>query len=125
AVVCSAKRETGGASGRDGTRQGETGAASGCMLHAARCGCGQGAFLIMAEATVLLVQDDWQIKWGSPYCDAYGEEDPDLRRGARLSLDPARWARLEAVWRSQPLRRWNQKGWTNPASRRRGGGLPF
>ena len=40
AVVCSAKQ------------RGEGGSASGCMLHAARCGCGQGAFLIMAEATV-------------------------------------------------------------------------
>ena len=40
AGVCSAKQ------------RGEAGSASGCMLHAARCGCGQGAFLIMAEATV-------------------------------------------------------------------------
>jgi hypothetical protein len=43
--------------------------------------------------------------------DAYGEEDRGLVRGARLTLDPARWARLEALWATQHLRAWNPDRW--------------
>jgi hypothetical protein len=70
-------------------------------------------------------QEDWHIRWGSPYCDAYGEEDPNLKRGARLTLDLERWERLEQVWRSQPLRRWNQGKWRNEEMDRHRVRFPF
>ena len=70
--------------------------------------------------------DEWQAAWGSVHVDAYGEEDPGLLRGARLALDPARWARLEALWRTQHLRAWCPQRWRRtapvPAADMRGGG---
>ena len=39
----------------------------------------------------------------SPYLDAHGEEDPDMRRGRPLYLDQACYAALSELWACQAL----------------------
>lgn len=73
--------------------------ADGCCAHAAACGGGQGLFLSLVDTVVFLVQGEWVASWGSPYLDSHGEEDIGLTRGAKLCLDPARWKKLEELWR--------------------------
>lgn len=34
----------------------------------------------------------------SPYLDAHGEEDPELRRGRPLNLDAACYSQLARLW---------------------------
>ena len=80
--------------GRSGGREGD-----GLCAHAADCGGGQGLFLSLVDTVVFLVCGEWVSSWGSPYLDSHGEEDIGLARGAKLCLDPARWNKLEELWR--------------------------
>jgi len=79
------------------------------MMHAASCGSGQGAFLLLFEGSIMLVHGNWRKLHGSPYLDAYGEEDVGMVRGARLTLNEGVWANVNALWRTQNLR-WNGAG---------------
>ncbi len=64
------------------------------LINASRVGCVQ----------VLLIRETrWGI-WGSPYLDAYGEEDPELKRGRPLYLNrSAGEGRGQAGWRAGGL----------------------
>lgn len=39
----------------------------------------------------------------SPYLDAHGEEDPDMRRGRPLHLDAGCYQQLAALWAAHAL----------------------
>jgi hypothetical protein len=69
-----------------------------CTQHAQVCGAGTGAFLLLRACTVVLfLGNERRCVWGSLYVDKNGEEDPYLRRGKALFLDPARQLALETL----------------------------
>lgn len=69
-----------------------------CTQHAQTCGAGLGAFLLLRACTVVLfLGNERRCVWGSLYVDKNGEEDPYLRRGKALFLDPARLLALETL----------------------------
>ena len=45
---------------------------------------------------VLVIREMHWCQWGSPYLDAYGEEDQDLRRGRPLYLNRSVWVDAHA-----------------------------
>ena len=45
---------------------------------------------------VLVIRERHWCQWGSPYLDAYGEEDQDLRRGRPLYLNRSVWVGAHA-----------------------------
>ncbi|XP_024387527.1 E3 ubiquitin-protein ligase PRT6 isoform X2 [Physcomitrium patens] len=69
-------------------RQGE------CTRHAMNCGAGIGIFLMLRKTNILLLRCGRQAMWPSPYLDAFGEEDLELRRGKPLYLSRERYAAL-------------------------------
>jgi len=68
-----------------------------CFAHAARCGAGTAALLLLKTSMVLLLRETHWCIWGSPYLDAYGEEDPELKRGRPLRLNRERYAQLQVL----------------------------
>ncbi|PIA60262.1 hypothetical protein AQUCO_00300046v1 [Aquilegia coerulea] len=67
---------------------------SGCHAHAISCGAGIGVFLLIRKTTILLQRSARQAPWPSPYLDAFGEEDNEMRRGKPLYLNEERYAAL-------------------------------
>ena len=68
------------------------------VQHARRCGAETGVFLILKTSMVLLLRGDRRCIWGSPYLDAFGEEDSELKRGKPLFLNASRYESLERLW---------------------------
>lgn len=68
--------------------------------HALSCGAGVGMFLVLKTTNVHVYRKDRLAKWGSPYLDEHGEEDPELRRGKPLLLSEDRYAALQKLWLS-------------------------
>ncbi|CAI5736345.1 unnamed protein product [Hyaloperonospora brassicae] len=76
----------------------EGGGVGECTRHAQQCGLGLGAFLLLRACTVILFfGNERRCVWGSLYVDKNGEEDPYLRRGKTLYLDPSRRLALETL----------------------------
>jgi hypothetical protein len=76
----------------------EGGGVGECTQHAQHCGLGLGAFLLLRACTVILfLGNERRCVWGSLYVDKNGEEDPYLRRGKTLYLDPSRRLALETL----------------------------
>nr|XP_010920582.1 E3 ubiquitin-protein ligase PRT6 [Elaeis guineensis]XP_010920583.1 E3 ubiquitin-protein ligase PRT6 [Elaeis guineensis] len=82
-----------------------------CQNHAMDCGAGIGVFLLVRRTTILLQRFARQAFWPSPYLDAFGEEDLDVRRGKPLYLNEERYAALTFLvashglaWTSEVLR---------------------
>ncbi|XP_023539127.1 E3 ubiquitin-protein ligase PRT6-like [Cucurbita pepo subsp. pepo] len=67
---------------------------SGCQAHANICAAGTGVFLLIRRTTILLQRSARQSPWPSPYLDAFGEEDIEMRRGKPLYLNEERYAAL-------------------------------
>ncbi|GAQ87200.1 hypothetical protein KFL_003380050 [Klebsormidium nitens] len=65
-----------------------------CYRHASECGVGVGVFLFLRRTTITLLRNGRQTVWLSPYLDAHGEEDIDLRRGKPLFLSEERYNAL-------------------------------
>ncbi|XP_021766421.1 E3 ubiquitin-protein ligase PRT6-like isoform X1 [Chenopodium quinoa] len=78
---------------------------SGCQAHAASCGAGTGVFLLIRKTMILLQRNARQAPWPSPYLDAYGEEDVEMRRGKPLFLNEERYAALTYMVASHGLDR--------------------
>lgn len=76
---------------------------SGCQTHAMVCGSGTGVFLLIRKTTVLLQRSAHQASWPSPYLDAFGEEDTEMRRGKPLYLNEERYAALTHMVSSHGL----------------------
>jgi E3 ubiquitin-protein ligase UBR3 len=68
------------------------------MQHAKRCGGDTGIFLVLKTSMVLLLRGDRKCIWGSPYLDAFGEEDGELKRGKPLFLNSSRYQTLNTLW---------------------------
>jgi len=71
----------------------------GCSAHAQYCGAGTGIFLELRECNIILLQKLFRgctIK--APYLDVYGETDQGLKRGNPLTLDPARYQKINRMW---------------------------
>ena len=62
-----------------------------CTRHAGKCGGGTGVVLL-GSSQVLLIRDGYAAYAPSPYVDAHGEEDHELRRGRPLLLNRKRCA---------------------------------
>ncbi|KAL8129744.1 hypothetical protein V2J09_018899 [Rumex salicifolius] len=71
---------------------------SGCLSHAMSCGAGTGVFL-------LVKRNARRALWPSPYLDAFGEEDPEMRRGKPLYLNEERYSDLNYMVASHGLDR--------------------
>jgi len=74
------------------------------VQHAASCGHGACAFVVVRTTTTLLVIGRQHCWWGSLYLDVHGEEDRNLSRGRPLLLALGRLRELQQVWRSNGLR---------------------
>lgn len=61
------------------------------------CGAGIGVFLMLRRTNILLQRCERQAMWPSPYLDAFGEEDIELRRGRPLYLSEERYSALTAM----------------------------
>jgi len=67
-----------------------------CTRHAATCGAGTAAYLLLRACTVLIVlENERHCIWGSVYVDAHGEEDHYLRRGKSMFLNSKRYNDLQ------------------------------
>ncbi|OVA16505.1 zinc finger protein [Macleaya cordata] len=78
---------------------------SGCQTHAMSCGAGIGVYLLIRRTTILLQRSARQAPWPSPYLDAFGEEDTEMRRGKPLYLNEERYAALTNMVASHGLDR--------------------
>ncbi|XP_059305584.1 E3 ubiquitin-protein ligase PRT6 isoform X1 [Lycium ferocissimum] len=78
---------------------------SGCQTHAMACSAVTGVFLLIRKTTILLQRSARQAPWPSPYLDAFGEEDIDMRRGKPLYLNEERYAALTHMVASHGLDR--------------------
>ncbi|XP_026444611.1 E3 ubiquitin-protein ligase PRT6-like [Papaver somniferum] len=78
---------------------------SGCQSHAMACGAGIGVYLLIRRTTILLQRSARQAPWPSPYLDAFGEEDIEMRRGKPLFLNEERYATLTNMVASHGLDR--------------------
>lgn len=72
---------------------------SACFTHAAACGSGTSAFLLVRSTATLLVRKGRCTVAPSLYLDAHGEEDKQLLRGKPLQLSNVRAAYLLRLWR--------------------------
>jgi len=68
-----------------------------CFHHADQCHAGTGTYVILKSSMVLVIREQHVCQWGSPYLDAYGEEDQDLRRGRPLYLNRERYQQLQLL----------------------------
>jgi len=71
-----------------------------CHRHAATCGRGLGAFVLLKASTTLLCVGRRHCWWGCLYLDAHGEEDRGLQRGRPLLLNHQRLGALHALFAS-------------------------
>lgn len=67
-----------------------------CSTHARMCGS-QVPFLLVRKASIMLLNRRSAFLYPSPYLDAYGEEDPGLRRGRPLKLNLERYQQLKLL----------------------------
>ncbi|XP_028395905.1 E3 ubiquitin-protein ligase UBR2-like [Dendronephthya gigantea] len=75
-----------------------------CTAHAQTCGAGVGMFLRVRDCIVLLVNGIGKgCFYPSPYLDAYGENDPGLRRGNPLFLCEERYKQLQKLWKQHGI----------------------
>lgn len=54
--------------------------------------------MLLKTSMVLLIRETHWCIWGSPYLDAYGEEDPELKRGRPLHLNRERYHQLQLLY---------------------------
>ncbi|KAJ4978954.1 hypothetical protein NE237_009734 [Protea cynaroides] len=78
---------------------------SSCQTHAITCDAGIGVFLLIRRTTILLQRSARQSPWPSPYLDAFGEEDIEMRRGKPLYLNEDRYNALTHMVASHGLDR--------------------
>jgi len=80
-----------------------------CTAHATLCSGGSGVpYLLLGQrgsSGILLVAGALACDYASPYVDVYGESDINLKRGRPLTLCPARYASLTALWAGGGLAR--------------------
>ncbi|KAL5229199.1 hypothetical protein ABZP36_017464 [Zizania latifolia] len=76
-----------------------------CLNHASQCGAGVGIFLLVRKTTILLQRSFRLAFWPSPYLDAFGEEDHEMKRGKPLYLSQERFAALTYLVASHSLDR--------------------
>ncbi|WCJ28303.1 E3 ubiquitin-protein ligase PRT6 [Euphorbia peplus] len=76
-----------------------------CEAHSVECGAGIGVFLFIRKSSILLQRCQRQATWPSPYLDAFGEEDSEMRRGKPLYLNKERYAALTHMVASHGLDR--------------------
>eukprot|EP01113_Clastostelium_recurvatum_P032417 TRINITY_DN4169_c0_g1_i9.p1 TRINITY_DN4169_c0_g1~~TRINITY_DN4169_c0_g1_i9.p1 ORF type:complete len:624 (+),score=32.09 TRINITY_DN4169_c0_g1_i9:216-1874(+) len=69
-----------------------------CTRHAHACSGDVSLFLLIKQASVLLLRDGVGWYWGSIYLDAHAEEDVGMRRGRPLFLSLARYEQLRQMW---------------------------
>eukprot|EP00850_Spirogloea_muscicola_P019997 SM000205S06204 [mRNA] locus=s205:3198:12812:+ [translate_table: standard] len=74
-----------------------------CQQHAQSCGGGMCVFLLIRSTSVVLLRGQRSSIWPSPYLDAHGEEDENLRRGKPLYLNAERYEALTAMVASHGL----------------------
>uniref|UniRef100_A0A7S3VRI3 E3 ubiquitin-protein ligase n=1 Tax=Dunaliella tertiolecta TaxID=3047 RepID=A0A7S3VRI3_DUNTE len=75
----------------------------GGTLHAAEACSGSTLMLSLKSTKVVALRGPRTIVVQSPYLDAHGEEDPELRRGRPLYLQPSIYAHLSKLWSSAAL----------------------
>ncbi|TPX46254.1 hypothetical protein SeLEV6574_g03322 [Synchytrium endobioticum] len=69
-----------------------------CNQHIIECGKDVGVFLIMKRAAIMVLRSNGRgCMLNSPYLDAHGEEDPGLRRGKPVFLNPRRYEELRKM----------------------------
>lgn len=74
-----------------------------CTQHAIQCGAGCAPFLLVKQCLVFIIRHGAGCRHQTLYLDAYGEEDPYLKRGRPLMLNAERYARLQQLWCSHRL----------------------
>ena len=84
-----------------GSRARAVGACGEAPHHARVCGDGLGVFLLLRKTVVLFLRGERCATWHSPYLDAHGEEDENLRRGKPLYLSRERVEALTAMVRDR------------------------
>ena len=72
--------------------------------HAAKCGGGIGAFVIVRTTATLLLVGRKHTFWGSLYLDSHGEEDYGITRGRPLLLAQNRLLELTQLWKENAIR---------------------
>ena len=70
----------------------------GCFAHASKCGDGIGVFLLMKQSALVVLHNTSGAYLDSPYVDAFGEADPNMRRGKPLWLNIKRYEKLQAIY---------------------------
>ncbi|CBZ52375.1 Large protein with a UBR1-like ring finger related treble clef, related [Neospora caninum Liverpool] len=84
--------------------------------HAATCGMGLALYLHLSASAVYAAAVDTAVdrdaKWGCLHLDAYGEEDPLLKRGKPLHLSLNRLGRLTDDWRQHQIRLFRRLQWS-------------
>ena len=68
-----------------------------CFSHAHQYHGGTGIYVVLKSSMVFVIRNMHCCYWGSPYLDAYGEEDQDLRRGRPLHLNAERYEQLQVL----------------------------
>ena len=68
-----------------------------CFSHARQYHGGTGIYVVLKSSMVFVIRNMHCCYWGSPYLDAYGEEDQDLRRGRPLHLNAERYEQLQVL----------------------------
>lgn len=49
------------------------------VVHSLECGAGTGIFLGVTSTYIIIIRGQRACLWGSPYLDAYAEEDRDIK----------------------------------------------
>ncbi|KYF44252.1 zinc finger in N-recognin protein, partial [Toxoplasma gondii ARI] len=84
--------------------------------HATTCGMGLALYLHLSASAVYAAAVDTAVdrdaKWGCLHLDAYGEEDPLLKRGKPLHLSLNRLGRLTEDWRQHQIRLLRRLQWS-------------
>ncbi|GFR39993.1 hypothetical protein Agub_g527, partial [Astrephomene gubernaculifera] len=76
---------------------------AGARLHAAEWAGGACLLLNLASSRVMALRGGRMAACQSPYLDAHGDEDVDLRRGRPLYLDAHCYRQLARLWGSAAL----------------------
>jgi len=75
----------------------------GGLLHAVECCAATSLFLSLKSTKVVAIRNSRLAICQSPYLDAHGEEDPELRRGRPLYLDRDCYEQLGRLWAANAL----------------------
>lgn len=60
-------------------------------------------FILMKQSAVVLLHNYKGAFFDSPYVDAFGEADPNMRRGKPLTLSHVRYDRLRALYAAHQI----------------------